>query len=94
MLLFILGLPRYVWIKVIKLCFAIPWQVWDGTRTVFPSWRVSIQDLTFEGDLSHIQRLQSLVIDILVYDNHVQVAKSLKVMLSRQMHIILVLYPF
>lgn len=54
-------------------------KVWDGTRTVFPSWRVSIQDLTFEGDLSHIQRLQSLVIDILVYDNHVQVAKSLKI---------------
>ncbi|XP_012974529.1 protection of telomeres protein 1 [Mesocricetus auratus] len=54
-------------------------KVWDGTRTVFPSWRVSIQDLSFEGDLSHILRLQSLVIDILVYDNHVQVAKSLKI---------------
>ncbi|MEJ1280855.1 hypothetical protein NN561_011802 [Cricetulus griseus] len=54
-------------------------KVWDGTRTVFPSWRVSIQDLNFEGDLSHILRLQSLVIDILVYDNHVQVAKSLKI---------------
>ncbi|XP_029389607.1 protection of telomeres protein 1 isoform X3 [Mus pahari] len=54
-------------------------KVWDGTQTVFPSWRVSTQDLTFEGDLSHIQRLQSLVIDILVYDNHVQVAKSIKV---------------
>lgn len=54
-------------------------KVWDGTRTMFPSWRVSTQDLTFEGDLSHILRLQSLVIDILVYDNHVQVAKSLKI---------------
>ncbi|XP_028618415.1 protection of telomeres protein 1 isoform X1 [Grammomys surdaster] len=54
-------------------------KVWDGTRTMFPSWRISTQDLTFEGDLSHILRLQSLVIDILVYDNHVQVAKSLKV---------------
>ncbi|KAL1777734.1 protection of telomeres protein 1 isoform X1 [Sigmodon hispidus] len=54
-------------------------KVWDGTRTVFPSWRVSLQDLTFEGDLSHILQLQSLVIDILVYDNHVQVAKSLKI---------------
>uniref|UniRef100_A0A8C3VUS2 Protection of telomeres protein 1 n=1 Tax=Catagonus wagneri TaxID=51154 RepID=A0A8C3VUS2_9CETA len=54
-------------------------KVWDGTRTPFPSWRVLIQDLVFEGDLNHIHRLQNLTIDILVYDNHVQVAKSLKV---------------
>ncbi|KAH0502894.1 Protection of telomeres protein 1 [Microtus ochrogaster] len=54
-------------------------KVWDGTRTTFPSWRVSLQDLNFEGDLSHILRLQSLVVDIMVYDNHVQVAKSLKI---------------
>uniref|UniRef100_A0A452TI42 Protection of telomeres protein 1 n=1 Tax=Ursus maritimus TaxID=29073 RepID=A0A452TI42_URSMA len=54
-------------------------KVWDGTRTPFPSWRVLIQDLVLEGDLSHIHRLQNLTIDILVYDNHVQVAKSLKV---------------
>ncbi|XP_050995728.1 protection of telomeres protein 1-like [Acomys russatus] len=54
-------------------------KVWDGTRTKFPSWRVCIQDLAFEGDLSHILRLQNLVIDIVVYDNHVQVAKSLKI---------------
>ncbi|XP_027960748.1 protection of telomeres protein 1 isoform X2 [Eumetopias jubatus] len=54
-------------------------KVWDGTRTPFPSWRVLIQDLVLEGDLSHIHRLQNLTVDILVYDNHVQVAKSLKV---------------
>lgn len=54
-------------------------KVWDGTKTPFPSWRVLIQDLVFEGDLDHIHRLQNLTIDILVYDNHVQVAKSLKV---------------
>ncbi|XP_031311154.2 protection of telomeres protein 1 isoform X1 [Camelus dromedarius] len=54
-------------------------KVWDGTRTPFPSWRVLIQDFVLEGDLSHIQRLQNLTIDILVYDNHVPVAKSLKV---------------
>uniref|UniRef100_A0A8C8Z3W3 Protection of telomeres protein 1 n=1 Tax=Prolemur simus TaxID=1328070 RepID=A0A8C8Z3W3_PROSS len=54
-------------------------KVWDGTRTPFPSWRVLIQDLVLEGDLSYIHRLQNLAIDILVYDNHVQVAKSLKV---------------
>ncbi|XP_064431064.1 protection of telomeres protein 1 isoform X3 [Mirounga angustirostris] len=54
-------------------------KVWDGTRTPFPSWRVLIQDLVLEGDLSHIHRMQNLTVDILVYDNHVQVAKSLKV---------------
>uniref|UniRef100_G1NWJ3 Protection of telomeres protein 1 n=1 Tax=Myotis lucifugus TaxID=59463 RepID=G1NWJ3_MYOLU len=54
-------------------------KVWDGTRTPFPSWRVCVQDLVFHGDLSHIRRLQNLAVDILVYDNHVQVAKSLKV---------------
>uniref|UniRef100_A0A0P6JAP2 Protection of telomeres protein 1 n=2 Tax=Heterocephalus glaber TaxID=10181 RepID=A0A0P6JAP2_HETGA len=54
-------------------------KVWDGTRTPFPSWRVSIEDHVLEGDLNHIRRLQNLTIDILVYDNHVQVAKSLKI---------------
>ncbi|XP_042779529.1 protection of telomeres protein 1 isoform X2 [Panthera leo] len=54
-------------------------KVWDGTRTPFPSWRVLIEDLALEGDLSHIHQLQNLTIDILVYDNHVQVAKFLKV---------------
>ncbi|XP_057627858.1 protection of telomeres protein 1-like isoform X1 [Chionomys nivalis] len=54
-------------------------KVWDGTRTKFPSWRVCIQDLVLEGDLSHILRLQNLVIDVVVYDNHVQMAKSLKI---------------
>ena len=56
-------------------------QVWDGTKTPFPSWRVLIQDVALEGDLSRIHQLQNLTVDILVYDNHVQVAKSLKVML-------------
>lgn len=40
-----------------------------------------MQDLALEGDLSRIRQLQNLTVDILVYDNHVQVAKSLKVML-------------
>ncbi|KAB0342275.1 hypothetical protein FD754_019201 [Muntiacus muntjak] len=54
-------------------------KVWDGTRTPFPSWRVLIQDVALEGDSSRIHQLQNLTVDILVYDNHVQVAKSLKV---------------
>lgn len=62
--------------------------------TKFPSWRVCIQDLAFEGDLGHILRLQNLVVDIVVYDNHVQTAKSLKVMWTRKMHAILFLCSF
>ncbi|XP_034370628.1 protection of telomeres protein 1-like [Arvicanthis niloticus] len=54
-------------------------KVWDGTRMKIPSWRVCIQEVAFEGDLSHILRLQNLVVDIVVYDNHVHVAKSLKI---------------
>ncbi|XP_063097374.1 protection of telomeres protein 1 isoform X3 [Cavia porcellus] len=54
-------------------------KVWDGTRTPFPSWRVLIENQVLEGDLNHLRRLQNLIIDIVVYDNHVQVAKSLKI---------------
>lgn len=57
----------------------LSWQVWDGHRTPFPSWRVLIQDLALEGDLNQLHQLQNLTIDILVYDNHVQVARSLKI---------------
>ncbi|GAB1301201.1 Protection of telomeres protein 1 [Apodemus speciosus] len=54
-------------------------RVWDGTRTKIPSWRVCVQDIAFEGDLRHILQLKNLVVDIVVYDNHVRVAKSLKI---------------
>ncbi|XP_058510964.1 protection of telomeres protein 1 [Ochotona princeps] len=54
-------------------------KVWDGHRTPFPSWKVLIQDLALEGDLNQLHQLQNLTIDILVYDNHVQVARSLKI---------------
>ena len=67
-------------------------QVWDGTKTPFPSWRVLIQDAALEGDLSRIHQLQNLTVDILVYDNHVQVAKSLKVMLHCKLVCLLYFY--
>lgn len=54
-------------------------KVWDGTRTPFPSWRVLIQDHVLHGDLHYMHKVQKLTVDIVVYDNHVQVAKSLKV---------------
>lgn len=51
-----------------------------------------MQDLALEGDLSRIHQLQNLTADILVYDNHVQVAKSLKVMLHCKLVCLLCFY--
>ena len=51
-----------------------------------------MQDLALEGDLSRIHQLQNLTVDILVYDNHVQVAKSLKVMLHCKLVCLLYFY--
>ncbi|XP_048196117.1 protection of telomeres protein 1 [Perognathus longimembris pacificus] len=54
-------------------------KVWDGKMPPFPSWRVLTREYILEGDLNQIDRLQNLIIDVVVYDNHVKVAKSLKV---------------
>ncbi|XP_043825225.1 protection of telomeres protein 1 [Dromiciops gliroides] len=54
-------------------------KVWDGTKPPFPSWKVLFEDGTLEGDVGRINQLQNLTVDILVYDNHVSLAKSLKV---------------
>ncbi|XP_074049887.1 protection of telomeres protein 1 isoform X2 [Macrotis lagotis] len=54
-------------------------KVWDGTKPPFPSWKVLFEEGTLEGDAGHINQLKNLTIDILVYDNHVALAKSLKV---------------
>ncbi|XP_044534099.1 protection of telomeres protein 1 [Gracilinanus agilis] len=54
-------------------------KVWDGTKPPFPSWKVLFEDSSFEGDVGRVTQLQNLTIDILVYDNHVAFAKSLKV---------------
>ncbi|XP_075065027.1 protection of telomeres protein 1 [Mixophyes fleayi] len=54
-------------------------KVWDGTKCASLTWKVCVEDDALEGDRASINRLQSITIDILVYDNHVVVAKSLKV---------------
>lgn len=56
------------------------WQVWDGTKCPFPPWRVFVHEEDLEGDGVLIKRLQNLTVDVVVYDNHVQLARSLKVM--------------
>lgn len=52
-----------------------------GWHQDIPSWRVLMGLALCEGDLSIKSAAESEAVDILVYDNHVQVAKSLKVML-------------
>lgn len=55
------------------------WQVWDGTKCAFPSWKTFVKEEDLEGDGNLIQQLKNLSVDVVVYDNHVQFAKSLKV---------------
>ncbi|KAM4676437.1 protection of telomeres protein 1 [Discoglossus pictus] len=54
-------------------------KVWDGTKYASPTWKVCVEDDALEGDRTLLQQLQALTVDILVYDNHVEVAKLLKV---------------
>ncbi|XP_056429745.1 protection of telomeres protein 1 isoform X2 [Hyla sarda] len=54
-------------------------KVWDGTKCSSLSWKVYVEDDVLEGDRDTISQLQSFTIDILVYDNHLELAKSLKV---------------
>ncbi|XP_073184344.1 protection of telomeres protein 1 isoform X3 [Lepidochelys kempii] len=54
-------------------------KVWDGTICPYPSWKVLVEESDLEGDKVLIHQLRNLIVDILVYDNHVKLAKSLKV---------------
>ncbi|KAH0616552.1 hypothetical protein JD844_027746, partial [Phrynosoma platyrhinos] len=54
-------------------------KVWDGTKCPFPSWKVFVKEDDVEGDGSLIHQLRNLTVDIVVYDNHVRLAKFLKV---------------
>ncbi|XP_069832789.1 protection of telomeres protein 1 isoform X2 [Dendropsophus ebraccatus] len=54
-------------------------KVWDGTKCASLSWKCYVEDNALEGDRDMISRLQSFTIDVLVYDNHVELAKSLKI---------------
>ncbi|XP_054845375.1 protection of telomeres protein 1 [Eublepharis macularius] len=54
-------------------------KVWDGTKCPFPSWKVLVKEDDLEGDSVLINQLKNLTVDVVVYDNHVQLAKSLKV---------------
>ncbi|XP_064302286.1 protection of telomeres protein 1 isoform X2 [Phalacrocorax carbo] len=54
-------------------------KVWDGTKCPYPTWKVPVEARDLEGEKVVLHQLQNLTVDILVYDNHVQLAKSLKI---------------
>ncbi|XP_017673672.1 PREDICTED: protection of telomeres protein 1 isoform X2 [Lepidothrix coronata] len=54
-------------------------KVWDGTKCPYPTWRVPVEAKDLEGERVLLHQLRNLMVDILVYDNHVQLAKSLKI---------------
>ncbi|XP_006008350.1 protection of telomeres protein 1 isoform X1 [Latimeria chalumnae] len=53
-------------------------KVWDGTKCLYPAWKAFVGQAAVKGDPALIYQLQNLTVDILVYDNHIDVAKSLK----------------
>ncbi|XP_053833643.1 protection of telomeres protein 1 isoform X2 [Vidua macroura] len=54
-------------------------KVWDGTTCPYPTWKVPVEAKDLEGEKVLLHQLRNLVVDILVYDNHVQLAESLKI---------------
>ncbi|OPJ85918.1 protection of telomeres protein 1 [Patagioenas fasciata monilis] len=54
-------------------------KVWDGTKCPYPTWKVPVETGDLEGETVLLHHLRNLTVDILVYDNHVQLAKSLKI---------------
>ncbi|NXT32198.1 POTE1 protein, partial [Pelecanoides urinatrix] len=54
-------------------------KVWDGTKCPYPTWKVPVEAKDLEGEKVLLHQLRNLTVDILVYDNHVQLAKSLKI---------------
>ncbi|XP_053930542.1 protection of telomeres protein 1 isoform X1 [Cuculus canorus] len=54
-------------------------KVWDGTKCPYPTWKVPVEARDLEGEKTLLHQLRNLTVDILVYDNHVQLAKSLKI---------------
>ncbi|KFP28559.1 Protection of telomeres protein 1 [Colius striatus] len=53
-------------------------KVWDGTKCPYPTWKVPVEARDLEGDKVLLHQLREVTVDILVYDNHVQLAKSIK----------------
>ncbi|XP_048113874.1 protection of telomeres protein 1 isoform X1 [Alosa alosa] len=53
-------------------------KVWDGTRCRYPFPTIPVEPGTLEGEIPAGTNTQNLIADVLVYDNHVEVAQALK----------------
>ncbi|XP_068458308.1 protection of telomeres protein 1 [Clinocottus analis] len=53
-------------------------RVWDGTRCAHPLLKVIVEPNVTEGPSSFSRSRESLIANILVYDNHVELAERLK----------------
>ncbi|XP_029910502.1 protection of telomeres protein 1 isoform X2 [Myripristis murdjan] len=53
-------------------------RVWDGTRCPHPLLKVAVEPGISEGTYSIAKERQNLVANVLVYDNHVELARQLK----------------
>uniref|UniRef100_A0A3P8UGA0 Protection of telomeres protein 1 n=1 Tax=Cynoglossus semilaevis TaxID=244447 RepID=A0A3P8UGA0_CYNSE len=53
-------------------------RVWDGTRCSRPLLRVIVERSSVEGPSSFSRQKENLIANVLVYDNHVMVARELK----------------
>ncbi|KAK5927431.1 hypothetical protein CgunFtcFv8_012591 [Champsocephalus gunnari] len=54
-------------------------RVWDGTRSAYTLLKVIVEPDATEGPSSFPPERERLIANILVYDNHVEYARQLKV---------------
>lgn len=58
---------------------SVPFQVWDGTRCPHTLLKVIVEPSVTEGPPSFSAERETLIANVLVYDNHVEAARQLKV---------------
>lgn len=54
-------------------------QVWDGTKCQHPLLKVAVASDALEGESTVAKDRMNLTANVLVYDNHLEVARDLKV---------------
>lgn len=62
-----------------KLLIVRCYQVWDGTKCQHPLLNIAVPPDSVEGESTVAKDRMNLTANILVYDNHIEVARSLKV---------------
>lgn len=60
----------------VRMCL---FQVWDGTKCAHPLLNVAVAPEALEGEPTNSQDRENLTANILVFDNHVELARTLKV---------------